>query len=286
GDDDKALVTKRLKGLERTYRIAPDGARLETMQVLMADGVDSAQKIRVLGKAAMERRYGKRFGKERIETIWAKANNASALAAVLLARHHTTFDRLPVPVLPKHVDHLKRFPDYESLFGSLDFCACEHCQSVYMPAAYLVDALHWLHNRPSKKAGKTTLDVLFDDRRADIGAIELSCKNTNTPLPYIDLVNEILELLVAPPAGAWPAYQTTGAPPDLLAHPEHLHEAAYDVLAGAKAGADTDAVFPFGLPYNLWLDETRTYLGQLGVIRFALMDALHDGGGTSLRESR
>lgn len=278
GDDERALVTKRLKGLERVYRIAPDGARVETMRVLMEGGVDSAQKVRVLGKAAFSRRYEERLGRERVETVWAKANNASALAAVLVARHHAMFDRTPVAVLPKRPATLKKFPDYESLFGSLDFCSCEQCQSVYSPAAYLVDALHWLHNRPSKRAGKTALDILFDDRRADIGTIELSCKNTNTPLPYIDLVSEVLELLVAPPTGPWPAYQTTGTPADLLAHPEHLHEAAYDVLAGSKAGTGRDAVFPFGLPYDLWLEEARTYLGQLGVTRSALMDALHDGG--------
>ena len=35
-------------------------------------------------------------------------------------------------------------------------------------------------------------DVLLE-RRPDLGDIELSCENTTTPLPYIDLVNEILE---------------------------------------------------------------------------------------------
>lgn len=274
---DKAIVTKRLKGLERVYRIGPDGARVETMQVLLQDGVDSAQKIRVIGKATLKRRYEKRLGKDRVEKIWAKANDASAVAAVLLARHHAMFDREQTSVLPKRVARLKKFPSYESLFGSLDFCSCEHCQSLYSPAAYLVDVLHWLHNRPSKKAGKTALDILFDDRRAEIGNIELSCKNTNTVLPYIDLVNEVLELLTAPPAGAWPAYQTTGTQMDLLAHPEHLYVPAYEVLAGTKESTGRDAIYPFNLPYNLWLDEARTYLGQLGITRHSLMDVCHDG---------
>ena len=29
----------------------------------------------------------------------------------------------------------------EALFGSLDFCECDHCRSVLSPAAYLVDIL-------------------------------------------------------------------------------------------------------------------------------------------------
>ena len=36
----------------------------------------------------------------------------------------------------------------ESLFGSLDFCECEHCRSVLSPAAYLVDLLQFLDREP------------------------------------------------------------------------------------------------------------------------------------------
>jgi hypothetical protein len=74
-------------------------------------------------------------------------------------------------------------PDYETLFGSLDLCACEHCRSVYSPAAYLVDILHFLQKRTTDD--KTALQVLFE-RRGDLGEIELTCENTNTVLPYID----------------------------------------------------------------------------------------------------
>ncbi len=37
------------------------------------------------------------------------------------------------------------------------------------------------------------------ERRPDLGEIELSCENTNVPLPYIDLINEVLEDVVATP---------------------------------------------------------------------------------------
>ncbi len=64
-EEEAARVTRRLQGLVRTYRIAPDGARVRTMQVLMADGLDSAQKVRALGRAAFVRRYGTRLGGDR-----------------------------------------------------------------------------------------------------------------------------------------------------------------------------------------------------------------------------
>jgi hypothetical protein len=275
GDDRKGLE-RRLKGLERAYRIAPPGARVETMQTLLSDGFDSAQKVRTLGRTAFVRRYTPSMGRERAEKVWTRSNNVSALATIVLARHSALFDRTPIEVLPRRVEALEAMhPSYEQIFGSLDFCCCEHCESVFGPAAYLVDVLHWLDNRPAVQPSKTALDVLFDARRADIGNIELSCANTNTPMPYLDLVNEVLELAVAPLTPR-PAYQTTSDAADLLAHPEHVHEEAYSVLAGARAAASDgkDAVYPFNLPFNLWIEEARSYLGQLGVPRYRLMEVL------------
>ena len=36
------------------------------------------------------------------------------------------------------------------------------------------------------------LDLLFE-RRSDLGNILLNCENTNTVIPYLDIVNEVLE---------------------------------------------------------------------------------------------
>ena len=89
-------------------------------------------------------------------------------------------------------------PEWSTLFGSLDLCKCEDCRSVYSPAAYFVDVLHFLKDRPSKIVGSSAKDILFE-RRPDLGEIELTCENTNTTLPYVDLVNEILENAPFPP---------------------------------------------------------------------------------------
>ena len=81
--------------------------------------------------------------------------------------------------------------DWRSLFGSLDSCSCSQCQSVYSPAAYLTDLLQFLkHNLPD-------LYTDLNTRRPDIRNIELTCKNTNTPVPHIDIVNELLEDLAS-----------------------------------------------------------------------------------------
>jgi hypothetical protein len=269
-DEARATFTRQLKRIERVYRIAPPGARLETMEVLLGDGVASAHRIRSQGRAAFVRRYGKQLGAEVAERTYARASHAAAAAAILVARHAATFDRTAMAVLPARAEALTRFPDYQTLFGSFGFCACAHCQSVYSPAAYLTDVLHWLDGRAAVSGTGSALDVLLDPgRRGDLGRIELSCPNTHTPLPYIDLVNELLELAVAPPEMP-PAYQTRGTAEDLRIQPEHRHDDAYAVLA--------DAVYPFDLPFDVGLTEARTYLGHLGVPRHALLEALHAGG--------
>jgi hypothetical protein len=276
---ERGLFLGQLKGLERLQRIAPAGGRVDTMALLMGAGIDSAFKINRIGAESFATRFGGTLGADVAERLFTRAGNTTAVAATLLARYGAAFDSTPMAVLPSRPQSVAGLPDFQSMFGSLDFCSCEDCQSIASAAAYLVDVLHWLDTRPPNDGGKTPLTVMFSDRREDIGTIELSCPNTNTPLPYIDLVNEILELQVSPTEGD-AAYQTRGEAADLAAHPEHLHTPAYVVLAGADASSEggADAVFPFNLPFNLWLDEARTYLFELGLARSGLMEAFHAGG--------
>src|SRR4051812_49359540 len=96
-------------------------------------------------------------------------------------------------------------PDWETLFGTFDLCACPDCASAHGPAAYFVDMLRFLGDRGARA-------TLFA-RRPDLGDIELSCENTNTTLPVIDLVNEVLENAVAPP----PVFVPVTLPPGLEA---------------------------------------------------------------------
>jgi hypothetical protein len=94
--------------------------------------------------------------------------------------------------------------ELSELFGTLDMCSCQHCCSVYSPAAYLVDLLEFLKRHSPAAYGA------LRKRRGDIWDTELSCKNTDTPIPYVDLVNEILENATAPfePFSLLPAYES------------------------------------------------------------------------------
>lgn len=159
-------------------------------------------------------------------------------------------------------------PEWRTLFGSIDFCACEHCRSILSPAAYFTDLLHWLKDEGALEP--------LRNRRPDLFALKLSCENTNTVVPYADLVMEVLENRVAGLASLPTAEHTASTLPSevLLAHPEYLNQAVYDeVLARA--------VYPFDLPFDLTAPQGRVYLEQQGVRQPDLMEAFQHAAGPS-----
>ena len=111
--------------------------------------------------------------------------------------------------------------------------------------------------------------MFFFERRPDLGNIKLNCENTNTPLPYIDLVCEILENTIPSiPTNATFNFQTQLTKAELRAMPQNVREDAYKELARAD--------FPMSVSFNLWQEETRTYLNFLGIPRYELMENFRD----------
>ena len=206
GEADHEAAAKQLRAVQRMTNIAPPFNKAKTV-ALITDDIDSAFDIRRMGPAQFVRTRAKQLGgAAAAEQVYTNAARQADTTLVLLSQSKL-FNPASPGILPSHLFG-EGVPDLEDLFGSLDLCQCEHCTSVYSPAAYLVDILHFLMNRPAKTPGRTALDVLFgnpDDetrRRWDIGEIELTCHNTNTALPHVDLVNEILENAVAPSPAA------------------------------------------------------------------------------------
>ncbi|MBN1552587.1 hypothetical protein JW979_14020, partial [bacterium] len=80
---------------------------------------------------------------------------------------------------------------YEELFGNLDYSSADECRSVIAPAAYLTDIMNlknWEYD-----SGNITKEDAVDDRREDISDILLDDENTKTEIPYLDIVNQIME---------------------------------------------------------------------------------------------
>jgi hypothetical protein len=188
------------------------------------------------------------------------------------------------------------------LFGSIDYCQCDDCVSILSPAAYYVELLQYLRNNNQQEdlvvAGTTspsttpvadqlgyagtTLDMLLH-RRPDLANLELTCANTNTVLPYIDLSNEVMESFVVhlsqyatqtPPSGfpkqaTLEVYNVEDEPSALLlAASQHTNFKAYCIIK--------DSVYPFSAPYHRGIDEIRILLNYLGTSYSALLDTFRD----------
>ncbi|HYV06357.1 MAG TPA: neuraminidase-like domain-containing protein, partial [Blastocatellia bacterium] len=188
-------LLNEMAGMERIFSIAP---RHEEFSVLLSNGFTSARSIAQMSQNLFVGTYSGALGGEaNAAEIHNRAARVSAMALTVLGSVGNLNTETGLTVLPGGRTS-SGVPDVASLFGSADLCECRACNSVFGPAAYFVDLLEFLGNRPARTAGKTAKDVLLD-RRPDLADIELTCENTNTVLPYVDLTNEILENALARP---------------------------------------------------------------------------------------
>ena len=267
---DEATLTEA-RVIQRVHRIAPNAL---AGQALLDNKIHSSSQIVAMGKD----RFFATLMKDKLVdprvamTVYGLAEYQYAQVLQRIADYRFDLHRADPKAMISYTytkaelpPELAAIPNLETLFGSLDFCACAHCQSVYGPAAYLADVLRFLDEHPSEITNKTVKDVLFE-RRPDIGNIKLNCENTEIPLPYIDLVCEVLENAMAAPNPAPNfAFQTTRTAAELRAAPEHVREEAYDKLRTAD--------FPLPIAFDLWQEQTRVFLQHLGVSRWELMEA-------------
>ncbi len=263
---------------EQLFHLVPDEDKLATIRLLWSAGLRSAPQVAYLGRAKLMRSLGTGVDAETAQHIYRKAVHVTSLALNLYVRYHPRLNSLSLTALqmsqlPTSQAALARsaitMPEWEELFGSPDACSCSPSQSALSPAAYLVDTLAYLE-RAVDADGNTALDELLA-RRPDLGNLQLTCENTDVLLPSIDLGNEILEAIVASADGKTLSGTVIGETTwgtDLLdAQPEYLQPAAYDKVRVSA--------YPFrALPFDLWAEEGRRYLRQMGISRHELMRAM------------
>lgn len=276
GVDDEEL-RQELRLVQRLFQMAPRRDKSRIVNELKGEGIRSAVQVAAIGRSAFVKNLGGDLGGS--ETDVAAAARVFEAASKKAAQDLQVFSRF-APEFSTALFSAENSPgcgdvDLSTIFGSLDFCECEPCFTVHSAAAYFVDLLQWLDRQRSTVGGKTALGVLLD-RRPDLCHTELTCENTETPLPSIDLVNEQLERTIAiatgsfdpsDPGAQWP--QTTWEASDLLARPEHrLDEVYSQVLSGGGVA------HPWLLPFDLALEETRVFLEHLGTDRSTLLEAV------------
>jgi hypothetical protein len=244
--------------VERLFQISPSN---EAMATLSSVGIDSALQVMRYSPTGFAAAFGDKFPSTmEARLTYAKAQQVHT-TALTIATQYLAYRGAPnvygitgrlARQAPEPRPEIVASATLEDLFGSMDYCSCDHCRSVLSPAAYLVELLEFVDVADQPHTLDNPLDVLLA-RRPDLQHLGLSCENTNTALPYVDLVLEILEHWVV--NGTLVGYEghdtrPAAATADLLADPEFVVDAAYVQTK--------DAVYPPTLPFDAPLAHLRT----------------------------
>jgi hypothetical protein len=243
--------------VERLYQMSPSN---ESMVALHEAGLHSARDIARLPLTRFMEKFADSFpSRTEAKLVYQKASeihsgalnvatmylsyrglpNVYAMSG-LLAKEKATFP----PTTPGG-------PTLEELLDNMDYCACDECKSVLGAAAYYVELLQFI-DIPDLPGGKPNPQTVLFGRHPDLQDLLLTCENTNVALPYIDLVNEILEHFIV--NGSLTAFhgfnmREDSTTADLLADPEHVSDAAYVKTK--------DEVYPHTLPFDMPLAALR-----------------------------
>lgn len=297
GDALHTAQARNLKALHATYSIAPSD---EAQATLLQMGIRSGHDVVALKLEHFEQRFAEKYrdlfkidpADGIARKVHGRAVQISSVVYSLFGAAQSAAGSGGVSAMPSalpisEVDRenlIRRVPTMESLFGSLDYCECQDCQSVLSPAAYFVDLLqyvdieaqtwantlalwqsthggkpypHTFVSGPQAGEAMKPYDVLVQ-RRPDLPHLALTCENTHTALPYIDIVNEILEYHAAHGQLAEAAVRDTGdaSTAELLAEPQHVIDAAYQALR--------EATYPLALPFDRSLEMVRQFCVHAG----------------------
>lgn len=263
--EQQTALRHELVRLRQVFQMTPDDAKAAA---LLQQGFDSVKRVvtlpeavfvqqtsEVLGGPAMAQAvYRKATGIQATELYWQLSLKSARLTPpihALMAGSGTN----AMASVPEGYDHI-----LEAL-GNFDYCECKHCESITSPAAYLTDLFEYL---PTEAR-----DELFR-RRPDLPHLSLTCDNSNTPLPYIDLVNEVLEYYVVHRVLDKDLPNANGDYPEksiMLSQPQRVLQEAYSRLQ--------EAVYPLGLPFQRDLALLRAFAKAVKVSLSELMEPGH-----------
>ena len=236
----RPVVEQQLRSYQRVVALADTS---EDRLALKRGGHDSATSIASKTEDHFVRTSGLSEGQARL--IYARAQDT----ALSVAHHYAAvrsaasdvFNDLAVGNLSPLVNELRQIDGLRDLFGQQDFCDCDDCHSVLSPAAYFADLMHFVESNVSRPTfiapNKTNHPLYLKQRRPDLWTLPLTCENTHTMIPYLTIVNEVLE--------AWLRDLVGGDVYDELSDP----------------GVKVSFCLPFTLPHT----ELSLYLGHFAL---------------------
>lgn len=214
---DRVKVLRTLKAYQRSHALTDNVADSRT---LLEAGYQSATGIirdgfdTFAANTGLDEDVARRYYDNARSTAGAVAGMMGTVLDVQLSRllplavsnvglerqPKTAYPKKPVNKQPPIDDYLRQLDGYTDLFGSQNYCACEHCQSILGPAAYFVDLMSFVESNILDKvfsASRQNHALNLKVRRADLWSLELTCRNTDEMIPTLQIVNEILENYIA-----------------------------------------------------------------------------------------
>jgi hypothetical protein len=256
-----SALIKKIMSYQRLLRIDP---KVSVAKQLISDNLDSSIKITNVSRTTFVNKYKPLFvsdDPETAEKIYNSALNIKERTMNLVATVHSVVASPHFRASRAHnvseatVKEFEDLPSYQEFFGSLNYCDCDECKSILGPAAYLVDLLRIIDKSITKSNPDISEGLKLFDRRPDIENIELTCNNTNSTIPYLQIVNMVLENTVAGLSG------NLGVDP-------------FQTLA--------NSLYPFNLPFNLPLQQIITVLNaNTTVVQTELGEYIFGGQGTA-----
>ncbi|MBD2114975.1 MULTISPECIES: neuraminidase-like domain-containing protein [Cyanophyceae] len=240
-ETEQPLVRKQLMAYQRVLNLTDTVA---DSQVLLNRGYDSTLAIATDTEENFVHNSGLPLGKARQTYAKSQENSLYISHQVEMIRDivQGNFKHFAVANLdPAIVNDLQKVDGFENLFGKQNYCDCEACSSVLSPAAYFVDLMSFIEKHVSKPVfvdtKQTTHPLYLKNRRPDLWTLALSCENTDTLIPYLTIVNEVLENYLK-------------------------RTLSQDVFGQFSQKSENVS---FALPFNLPLEELRLYLSHFGI---------------------
>lgn len=247
GENDEAAISV-LKALQRLMRVTTSQPAAEA---LYQAGLSSAHQIAAMPEHQFVRSYSQALsgdgGAEAARQIHRRATNVvehvRLHAMNALSLNDVSFAASPV-VSTAPLNFYNGLPSYEELFGGLNYTQCQECQSILSPAAYFVDLMRLIDGYVSKPGHKR---LSLRARRPDLWMLPLDCDSTNEEVPYLQIVNQILEAQVK--------FRLEAA-----AKEKNTQMTTADPLARLAT-----SIYPFSLPFNDPLERVRRLLGHFNL---------------------
>ena len=244
--NEKKLVRKQLMVHQRMLSMAQDTT---DMEILLGKGYDSALAI----SNETEESFVNKSGLSNIDnarSIHRRAVDTSNMVSLIFEAVDDVANGGLKDITAASnkdlnteiINVLRDIDGWENFFGPQNYCACKECNSILSPAAYFVDTMYFIE----KKISEPNFSNMPSDphihplhlkkRRGDLWKLKLSCENTNTEIPYLIIVNEVLE--------------------------NYLNDVVSDNIFN-KMSWETENI-SFSVPFNLPLEELRIYLKHFG----------------------